>query len=55
VDYSVRIEEPKSHNDKHTLPLDDDLVVALTELRKRQSRESENAGTIYRAGLDDLD
>jgi integrase len=33
VDYKVRIEEPKSHNGKRTLPLDDDLVAALVELR----------------------
>jgi integrase len=55
VDYKVRIEPPKSRNGKRTLPLDDDLVTALTELRKRQARESENAGHAYRAGLDDLD
>jgi integrase len=55
VDYKVRIEEPKSHNGKRTLPLDDELVSALTELRKRQARESEAAGTAYQAGLDDLD
>jgi integrase len=55
VDYKVRIEEPKSRNGKRTLPLDDELVAALTELRKRQARESEAAGTGYRAGLDDLD
>ena len=55
VDYKVRIEEPKSHNGKRTLPLDDDLVAALTELRKRQTRESEDAGTAYGAGLADLD
>lgn len=41
VDYKVRIEEPKSRNGKRTLPLDDDLVGALVELRKRQSKESE--------------
>ncbi len=28
VDYKVRIEEPKSHNGKRTLPLDDDLVAS---------------------------
>jgi integrase len=55
VDYKVRIEEPKSHNGKRTLPLDNDLVAALTELRKRQARESEDAGTAYGAGLADLD
>ena len=41
VDYRVRIEEPKSRNGKRTLPLDDDLVAALTDLRKRQAKESE--------------
>lgn len=55
VDYKVRIEEPKSHNGKRTLPLDDDLVAALVELRKRQARESAIAGTAYGAGLADLD
>jgi integrase len=55
VDYKGRIEEPKSHNGKRTLPLDDHLVTALTDLRKRQARESEQAGGSYRAGLDDLD
>ena len=55
VDYKVRIEEPKSHNGKRTLPLDDDLVAALIELRKRQAQESENAGAAYRAGFGDLD
>ena len=55
VDYRVRIEEPKSHNGKRTLPLDDDLVAALVELRKRQARESEIAGTVYGAALADLD
>jgi integrase len=54
VDYKVRIEEPKSHNGKRTLPLDDDLVAALVELRKRQAKESESAGPAYRAGLADL-
>ncbi len=55
VDYKVRIEEPKSRNGKRTLPLDDDLVAALAELRKRQVQESERAGPAYRAGLEDLD
>ena len=55
VDYKVRIEPPKSRNGKRTLPLDDELVSALTELRKRQARESETAGHAYRAGLEDLD
>lgn len=55
VDYKVRIEPPKSRNGKRTLPFDDELVSALTELRKRQTRESETAGHFYRAGLEDLD
>jgi integrase len=55
VDYKVRIEEPKSHNGKRTLPLDDDLVAALVELRKRQAHESEVAGAAYGASLADLD
>jgi integrase len=55
VDYKVRIEEPKSRNGKRTLPLDDDLVAALVDLRKRQSKESEKAGTAYGTGLEGLD
>jgi integrase len=55
VDYKVRIEEPKSHNGKRTLPLDDDLVAALVELRKRQAHESEIAGAAYGAALPNLD
>jgi hypothetical protein len=35
--------------------LDDDLMVALVELRKLQSKESEKAETAYGAGLEDLD
>jgi integrase len=55
VDYKVRIEPTKSRNGKRTLPLDDELMSALTDLRKRQARESETAGHAYRAGLEDLD
>ena len=54
VDYRVRIEEPKSRNGKRTLPMDDALVAALTDLRKRQAKESEAAGTAYLADLADL-
>ena len=54
VDYKVRVEKPKSHNGTRTLPLDDELVSALTALRKRQARDSEVAGTTYRTGLDGL-
>jgi integrase len=55
VDYKVRVEPPKSRNGKRTLPLDDALVSALTELRKRQAKESESADREYCAGLEDLD
>jgi integrase len=55
VEYKVRIEEPKSRNGKRTLPLDDALITALTALHKLQLRESAEAGTAYRAGLDVLD
>ncbi|MGH3253443.1 MAG: tyrosine-type recombinase/integrase, partial [Trebonia sp.] len=55
VDYKVRIEEPKSHNGKRTLPLDDDLVDALIQLRKRQASECERAGSAYGAGLAEFD
>jgi integrase len=55
VEYRVLIEEPKSRNGRRTLPLDDELVAALTALRKVQARESEDAGTLYRAGLSALD
>jgi integrase len=55
VDCKVRIEPPKSSNGQRTLPLDDAAVSALTELRKRQARESETVGLAYRAGLVDLD
>ena len=54
VEYRVRIEEPKSRNGKRTLPLDDELVAALTLLRKVQMEESAEAGTAYQAGLTNL-
>ena len=54
VDYKVHIEEPKSRNGKRTLPLDEELVSALTALRKRQAQDSEAADTTFRAGLDGL-
>ena len=54
VEYRVRIEEPKSRNGKRTLPLDDELVAALTLLRKVQMEERAAAGTAYQAGLTDL-
>ena len=55
VEYRVLIEEPKSHNGKRTLPLDDELVSALTALRKCQAQESADAGTAYQSGLAALD
>ena len=55
VDCQVRVEPPKSHNGKRTLPLDDALVRALTALRKQIANESQAAGTAYRAALADLD
>jgi integrase len=55
VEYRVRIEEPKSRNGKRTLPLDGELVAALTALRKRQLEESTIAGAAYRSGLAELD
>jgi integrase len=55
VEYRVLIEEPKSHNGKRTLPLDDELVAALTALRKSQAQESADAGTAYQSGLAALD
>jgi integrase len=55
VDYRVRIEEPKSRNGKRTLPLDGELVAALTALRKRLLEESTIAGAAYRSGLAGLD
>jgi integrase len=55
VEHRVRIEEPKSRNGKRTLPLDDDLVAALTALRKRQLEESTTAGAAYRSRLAELD
>lgn len=54
ADLKVRVEEPKSRNGKRTLPLDGQLVSALTELRKRQTRDSQDAGSAYQAGLDRL-
>jgi integrase len=54
VDYrsAPRTQEPQR---KRTLGFDDDLVAALTDLRKCQAKESEQGGSAYRAGLDDLD
>ncbi|MCU1670610.1 MAG: Site-specific recombinase XerD [Blastococcus sp.] len=54
VDYQVIVKGPKSDNSKRKLPLDDELVAALTALRKKQSKESEDAGDAYRAELDAL-
>ncbi len=55
MEYRVRIEEPKSRNGKRTLPLDGELVAALTALRKRQMEESTIAGAAYRSGIAELD
>ena len=55
VEYRIRIEEPKSRNGKRTLPLDGELVAALTALRKRQLEESTTAGVAYRSRLTELD
>ncbi len=52
VDYKVRIEPPKSENGHRTLPLDDTLVAALKELRKRQTVDSIEASAAYQDGLD---
>ena len=55
VDYRVRIEGPKSRNGKRTLPLDHELVAALTALRKVQMDESASAGAACQFGLAALD
>ena len=55
VEYRVRLEEPKSRNGKRTLPLDAELVAALTALRKRQLEGSTIAGPAYGSGIADLD
>lgn len=55
VEYRVRVEEPKSRHGKRTLPLDDELVQALTKLRKQQALDRLQAGTAYQQGLDTLD
>jgi integrase len=55
VEYRVRLEEPKSRNGKRTLPLDGELVAALTALRKRQLEESTTAGMAYGSAVAELD
>ena len=55
VEYRVRIEEPKSRNGKWTLPLDGELVAALTALRRRQLEKGTIAGTAYRSGPAELE
>ena len=55
VEYRVRLEEPKSRNGMRTLPLDGELVAALTALRKRQLEESTTAGTAYGSVVAELD
>ena len=54
VEYRVRLEEPKSRNGKRTLPLDAELVAALTALRERQLEESTIAGIAYGSGVAEL-
>lgn len=55
VEYRMRVEEPKSRHGKRTLPLDDELVQALTKLRKQQALDRLQAGARYQEGLDELD
>jgi integrase len=55
VDYKVYVEPPKSGNGHRTLPLDDALVAALIALRRQPSKDSEDAGPAYEAGLAELD
>jgi integrase len=55
VDYKVYVEPPKTRNGQRTLPLDDALVTALTVLRKRLAKESEEAASAYEAALPALD
>jgi integrase len=55
VEYRIRIEEPKSRNGKRTLPLDGELITALTALRKLQLDESATSGAAYRSALTGLD
>jgi integrase len=55
VEHRVRIEEPKSRNGKRSLPLDDELVGALKELRKRRLVDRMEAGAGYEVGFTDLD
>jgi integrase len=45
--YRVRVEEPKSHSGRRSLPLDDALVTALKALRARQAAERLAAGEAY--------
>jgi integrase len=55
VDYKVYFEPPKTRNGQHTLPLDDALLAALTALRKRLARESEEFASAYEGALPALD
>jgi integrase len=47
LDGAVIEDDPKTERSKRTLPLDDDLVAALTTLQLRQREEAENAGDAY--------
>nr|WP_221382785.1 site-specific integrase [Actinoplanes polyasparticus] len=49
LDGVVIEDDPKTERSKRTLPLDDDLVGALTALQLRQREEAEEAGDAYGA------
>ena len=49
VGTEIHEKEPKTPRSARTLPLDDDLVAALTALRKRQAAEALAAGPAYSA------
>lgn len=48
--YEVVEGEPKTERGKRTLPLDDGLVAALTDLQLKQREEAEKAGVAYSDG-----
>jgi integrase len=50
----IRIEAPKSDNGIRTLPMDDELVAALEDLRRRQAEERLQAGRGDAADLERL-
>lgn len=47
--------EPKTPRSRRTLPLDDDLVIALTALQLRQREEREEAGEAYAKPCTEVD